>query len=122
MYTNGLTGFDSDVMPGLRPGVFGESFFNFSYPGVILFGILYGFALRYGDYKIKEYVGRSKDLIRGGSYLLIFSLVSHLSISASMWSFYVFLFFNLAAIPFRGRIFNRSERTLSQTTPNTNET
>lgn len=97
MYTNALTGFDSDVMPGLRPGVFGEAFFNFSYPGVVLFGLLFGFAMRFGDLKIKEFVTRSKDLIKGTSYLFVFSFLSCLSVSAGMWSFYVFLGISLFA-------------------------
>ncbi|MGC2596033.1 MAG: O-antigen polymerase [Rhabdochlamydiaceae bacterium] len=96
MYTNRLTGFDSETMPGLRPGMFGESFFNFSYPGVVLFGLLFGFALRYGDLKIKEHVMKSKDIIKGNSCLFVFFFLSQLSVSASMWSFYVFLFVNLA--------------------------
>lgn len=103
MYTNALTGFDSDVMPGLRPGVFGEAFFNFSYPGVILFGLLLGFAMRFGDIKIKEHITRSKDLIQGTSHLLIFFFLSCLSVSASMWAFYVFLFIHLFAYFLRTR-------------------
>ena len=103
MYTNGLIGFDSDVMPGLRPGLFGESFLNFSYPGVVVFGLLFGFALRYGDLKIKEHVLKSKDIIKGYSHLLIFSFLSTLSISAGMWSFYVFLLLNFFVILVRGK-------------------
>lgn len=104
MYTNSLTGFDSNVMPGLRPGVFGESFLNFSYPGVIIFGLLFGFAMRYNDLKIKEHVTRSKDIIKGYSYLIVFSLLCTLSVSAGMWSFYVFLLLNFFVILVRGRI------------------
>lgn len=95
MYTNALTGFDSNVMPGLRPGVFGEAFFNFSYPGVVLFGLLLGFAMRFGDLKIKEHIIQSKDLIKGNSYLFIFFFLSCLSVSAGMWAFYVTLFVHL---------------------------
>jgi oligosaccharide repeat unit polymerase len=107
MYTNSLTGFDSDVMPGLRPGMFGEAFLNFSYPGVIVFGLLFGFALRYADLKIKEHVMKSNDIIKGYSCLFIFILLSHLSVSASMWSFYIFLFINLAAFLFRNVLTTR---------------
>jgi hypothetical protein len=101
MYTNALTGFDSNVMPGLRPGMFGEAFLNFSYPGVMIFGMLFGFALRYSDFKIKEYVTKSKDIIKGYSYSFVLTFLSHLSVSAGMWSFYVFLLLNFAALLIR---------------------
>lgn len=104
MYTNDLTGFDSNEMPGLRPGMFGESFFNFSYPGVVIFGLLFGFAARYCDLKIKEHVAKSKDIIKGYSYLVVFSFLCTLSVSAGMWSFYVFLLLNFFVILVRGRI------------------
>jgi hypothetical protein len=103
MYTNALTGFDSEVMPGLRPGFFGEAFLNFSYLGVICFGLLFGFALRYADDRIKSYVTASKDIIKGYSHLVVYSLVSCLSVSASMWAFYVFLLVNLALVLVRGK-------------------
>jgi hypothetical protein len=109
MYTNGLTGFDSDVMPGLRPGLFGESFLNFSYPGVIIFGLLFGFALRYGDIKIKEHVLKSKDIIKGYSHLFIFSFLCTLSVSAGMWSFYVFLLLNLFVVLVRGKVVQKRQ-------------
>ena len=103
MHTNALTGFDSDVMPGLRPGMFGEAFFNFSYPGVILFGLLFGFTIRYCDLKIKEHVMKSKDIIKGYSCLIVFIFLCHLSISAGMWSFYAFLFLNFFLVIMRGK-------------------
>jgi hypothetical protein len=94
MITNSLLGFDSNEMPGLRPGVFGESYLNFSYPGVITFGLLFGFALRYSDLKIKEYVTASKDIIKGYSHAFLFTLLCTLSVTAGMWAFYVFLLIN----------------------------
>lgn len=105
MYTNALTGFDSEVMPGLRPGMFGESYLNFGYLGVILFGILYGFSLRYADFKIKEYVSKSKDIIKGYSHLIVFMFVSCMSVSAAVWSFYVFLLINMGLLLVRGRVY-----------------
>lgn len=104
MYTNAITGFDPDVMPGLRPGLFGESFLNFSYPGVILFGIIFGLSMRYADLKIKTYVEQSKDIIKGYSHMLLFSLISCLSVSSSFWSFYIFVLINLALIAMRGKV------------------
>jgi hypothetical protein len=101
MVTNQWVGFDSAVMPGLRPGLFGEAFFNFGFLGVAFFGWLFGFVLKFADEKIKEHVHLSKDLIKGYSYTLLFSFVSVLMITGGMWTFYVFILVNFALIPFR---------------------
>lgn len=103
MYTNQLIGFDSEVMPGLRPGYFGEAYINLGIPGVIFFGWLLGFILRYADVQIKEAVRVSKDVIKGYSLTVGFYFLQCLIISASMWMFYVFVLINLALIPFRER-------------------
>ena len=101
MYTNDLVNFSSDDMPGLRPGLFGEAYFNFGLLGVILFGWTFGFCLRYADVKIKEYVSNSKDLIKGYSHVIVFSLVSYLAVTAGIWTLYIFLLVNLALLPLR---------------------
>jgi hypothetical protein len=44
--TTTLVGQDPLVNPGLRVGLFGESFFNFGIPGVLLAGFLYGYFVR----------------------------------------------------------------------------
>jgi len=113
MYTNGLTGFDSELMPGLRPGLFGEAFLNFGYVGVIFFGFLFGFALRYADVKIKTFVSESKDIIRGYSHQIVFSFVSFLSTSSAMWGFYAFVLIHLGLILVRGRVSLQTDRTPS---------
>lgn len=100
MYTNGLIGFDSEIMPGLRTGFFGEPFLNFGWVGVILFGGLFGFALRFADHKLKEAVRVSGDIIRGYSHTLVCYFVQCFAVSASMWMFYVFVVVNLVMIPF----------------------
>ncbi len=101
MYTNSLTGFSSDIMPGLRPGLFGESYLNFGLFGVALFGWVFGFALRYADVKIKMFISASKDLIKGYSHGLVFSLISCLAVTAAVWGFYIFILINLAMVLFR---------------------
>ena len=40
------TGLDSTISPGLRPGLFGELYFNFGVPGVILGGMFFGYVCR----------------------------------------------------------------------------
>jgi oligosaccharide repeat unit polymerase len=95
MVTNAMVGFDSDLMPGLRPGLFGEAYFNFGLLGVILFGCLFGFTLRYVDVKIKEAVAASRDIIKGYAYTFVFAIVSCFSITAGFWGLYIFAFVNL---------------------------
>jgi hypothetical protein len=44
--TTSIAGLDPLVNPGLRAGVFGEMFFNFGLPGVLIAGFLYGYVIR----------------------------------------------------------------------------
>jgi hypothetical protein len=44
--TTTITGLDPLVNPGLRAGIFGEMYFNFGLPGVMIAGLLYGHAIR----------------------------------------------------------------------------
>jgi hypothetical protein len=41
-----LTGLNVETHPGLRPGVFGELYFNFGVPGVIFGGLVFGYLAR----------------------------------------------------------------------------
>ena len=49
-----MAGYNPKKHPGLRPGMFGESFLNFGIFGIITLGILLGYSWKYLDYKIKE--------------------------------------------------------------------
>jgi hypothetical protein len=44
--TTSIAGLDPLVNPGLRAGVFGEMYFNFGLPGVLLAGFIYGYVIR----------------------------------------------------------------------------
>jgi len=44
--TTSIAGLDPLVNPGLRAGMFGEMYFNFGLPGVLLAGLLYGYVIR----------------------------------------------------------------------------
>lgn len=43
IFTVTTIGYDTSIHPGLRPGIFGESYFNFGILGVVFFGFMYGF-------------------------------------------------------------------------------
>lgn len=99
IYTNALVDFDPTVHAGLRPGMFGEAFFNFSYAGVIVLGLAAGYLLRHVDIKLKEAVALRKDLIHGYSHTVIYAFISSFFITAGLWGFYTFVFLNLLLYP-----------------------
>jgi len=49
-----MAGLSPQSHAGLRPGVFGEAYFNFGLIGVLVLGLVNGFLLRYGDWEIKR--------------------------------------------------------------------
>lgn len=51
--TNTTVGIDTELHPGLKPGLFGESYFNFGWVGSIAFGIIFGMILRKIDSDVK---------------------------------------------------------------------
>jgi len=52
--TDTTVGLDPQVHPGLRPGMFGEGFFNFGLLGVVVVGIAIGIVLRRVDTDVKN--------------------------------------------------------------------
>jgi oligosaccharide repeat unit polymerase len=52
--TNSTVGIDNELHPGLKPGLFGESFFNFGWAGSIATGIIFGLILRKVDLDVKS--------------------------------------------------------------------
>ncbi len=102
IYTNSLIGADSSVFPGLRPGKFGEVFFNFGFIGVISLGFLGGYALSYADYNIKKISKIYKEnlsAMNAQTFALI--IVSQFYITASFWQFYVYIIMMLILIILR---------------------
>ena len=51
--TDWTVGLDTQLHPGLKPGQFGEAFFNFGWPGVIAVGLIFGIILRRVDTDVK---------------------------------------------------------------------
>jgi len=90
-----LGGFNPKEHPGLRPGLFGESYLNFGIFGVLLMGILIGYTSKYADHKIKyyAYTDNKIEVFKAG---LSLSLVGNLSITAGFFGIYatlgIFLF------------------------------
>jgi oligosaccharide repeat unit polymerase len=92
VYTNSLVGFDPAEHAGLRPGKFGEPYLNFGLYGVVTIGFLGGYILRFIDVKIKAAVrSKTSNFIKMYSYTFLSILVFQLYITASFWTFYVFI-------------------------------
>jgi oligosaccharide repeat unit polymerase len=58
-----MAGLDPLEHPGLRPGLFGESYLNFGIPGVIFLGLILGYGYRFVDYKIKMAANNNTPII-----------------------------------------------------------
>lgn len=102
VYTASVAGYDPSTHYGLRPGLFGESYFNFGYVGVSTMGFFLGYTLRYADVKIKEAIETSRDIIAGYSHAIFFTFVATMAVSAGVWAFYLFVIINvlLLFVPF----------------------
>lgn len=92
VYTAQMVGFDPSVHAGLRPGRFGEVYFNFGILGVICLGFVSGYVLRYADFAIKKFVNEGVDLLYVRMYAatFLYLVISNFYISAGFWSLYVF--------------------------------
>lgn len=97
--TDGYVGFDPEIHPGLRTGIFGEAFFNFGILGVVAIGVISGVLLRLSDFKIKKYISLDPRLFY--SITWNFKVISAFYITAGFWSLYVFVFFHLCLFVIR---------------------
>jgi oligosaccharide repeat unit polymerase len=93
IYTNSLVGFEPTEHAGLRPGIFGEAYLNFGIFGVIIFGYITGYILKFTDYQIKDSVLRGhSNLSKSYSLTTLYSLNSIFLVTSGFWKFYIILF------------------------------
>lgn len=83
-----MAGYNPKDHPGLRPGMFGESFLNFGIIGVIGLGLLLGYSWRYIDYKIKE-ATVTGNMIAASTAGIACMIISSLPITAGFFGIYV---------------------------------
>jgi len=82
-------GFDPQVHPGLRPGIFGESFFNFGLPGVMVIGVLIGIILKHVDHDVKRFLSPPQPSMRQAfASTMLLSVASCIAISAGFSGLY----------------------------------
>lgn len=94
-FTVSTIGYDTSVHPGLRPGIFGEAYFNFGYIGVVIFGFIYGFFVnKFNIYVIDSlkgnYDNKEKIIKVSMCYLVVWTV--NFMISAGFFNTYVLLF------------------------------
>jgi oligosaccharide repeat unit polymerase len=83
-------GFDPQVHPGLRPGVFGEGFFNFGWIGVILAGLMLGVILRRVDIDVKRYLSPPRpSMMKAFASTALFGVAGSLAITAGFSGLYI---------------------------------
>jgi oligosaccharide repeat unit polymerase len=82
-----MAGFDPLEHPGLRPGLFGESFLNFGLPGVIFLGLILGYIYRYIDFHIKKAADDNTPII-AFSALISGLFILNLPITSGFFNFY----------------------------------
>jgi hypothetical protein len=88
--TASSVGFDPQVHPGLRPGAFGEGFFNFGLPGVIAVGLLLGITLRWVDVEVKRALSSSRpSMMKAFSATMPLGISGAFAVSAGFSGVYV---------------------------------
>jgi hypothetical protein len=83
-------GFDPHVHPGVRPGSFGESYFNFGLPGVVIVGLAIGVIFRRVDIDVKRALTAPRPSMRKAfASTMLLSVAGIFAISANSSAFFV---------------------------------
>lgn len=95
VFTASTVGFDPHVHPGLRPGIFGESYFNFGLIGVCLFGFIYGVIINSISLYVQKAVDGSESIVQQISKVsvgyLVASVFSNIMITSGVFQIYTTL-------------------------------
>ena len=83
-------GFDPAVHPGLRPGAFGEGYFNFGLAGVLIVGLTMGVIIRRVDLDVKRvFNSENPSMMHAYAYTMVLNLAMTAAISANSSTLYV---------------------------------
>ncbi|MES2122156.1 MAG: hypothetical protein V4492_05190, partial [Chlamydiota bacterium] len=64
---------------------------NFGMMGVMVYGFVFGYALRLADVKLKHAVECDRDLIKGYAGTFAFTAILQMNISSGLWALYIFV-------------------------------
>jgi len=88
--TSSTAGLDTQTHPGLRPGIFGEGFFNFGILGVVIVGLLFGIIVRRVDIEVKRALATPRpSMIRAFAATMLLSISACVVLSNNSSAFYV---------------------------------
>jgi len=87
--TDWTVGLDTELHPGLKPGLFGESFFNFGWLGAIATGIIFGFILRRVDMDTKAGMSNARpSMMRAFSSTMLLAAANCFNTSLELPTIY----------------------------------
>jgi oligosaccharide repeat unit polymerase len=87
--TAATAGFDPEVHPGLRPGIFGEGFFNFGLPGAIAIGLMLGVVLRRVDLDVKHALSSPRSsMMQAFASTMLLGVATTFAVSAGFSGLY----------------------------------
>lgn len=88
--TASTVGFDPQVHPGVRPGAFGEGFFNFGLLGVVAVGLLLGVVSRRVDSEVKLALASSQpSMMKAFASTMLLGIAGAFAVSAGFSGIYV---------------------------------
>jgi oligosaccharide repeat unit polymerase len=88
--TASTVGLDPRVHPGLRPGAFGEGFFNFGLFGVVAVGLILGIISRRVDLDVKSaFLSSSPSMMKAFAATMLLGIAGTLAVSAGFSGVYV---------------------------------
>ena len=88
--TASTVGFDPQVHPGVRPGAFGEGFFNFGLFGVVAVGLLLGIVSRWVDSEVKRALASPQpSMMRAFASTMLLGIAGAFAVSAGFSGVYV---------------------------------
>ena len=96
IFTTTTLGMHPAIHPGVRPGTFGEVYFNFGLPGVVVLGTGLGYVLAYVNQAIRRVMEHSGDVVHAYAHTLSWTLALCFSISLGFAGFYAVVLVTLA--------------------------
>jgi hypothetical protein len=96
-FTARTAGLNPDIHAGLRPGIFGEAYFNFGICGIVLCGLLTGFLWRLYDFHAKQEIYLGRGVLQMYRWTTPCLFLGALQITSGVFRFYIFVILAVVA-------------------------